>query len=187
MMGLLSDKRILEEMERGRIVIEPFDERFLGTNSYDVCMGSYFYRENPYMNIVSLSDKETVQLLWDGPYWEEYRIPVRSHETILAHTIEVIGGRGGITTEMKSRSTIGRCHLSVCKCSGLGDVGYISRWTMEITNHGNTCIEIPFGFRVAQIKFYDVGPTNKEYHGKYGQETEWKPEDMLPKPYLDTY
>ena len=36
---LLSDKRIVEEMETGNIVIEPFDERQLGTNSYDVRLG----------------------------------------------------------------------------------------------------------------------------------------------------
>ncbi|MCS7002870.1 MAG: dCTP deaminase, partial [Dehalococcoidia bacterium] len=33
---LLSDRRILEELARGAIVIDPFDRRQLGTNSYDV-------------------------------------------------------------------------------------------------------------------------------------------------------
>ncbi len=33
---ILTDKRILEEIEKGNIVIEPFDRKFLGSNSYDV-------------------------------------------------------------------------------------------------------------------------------------------------------
>ena len=56
---------------------------------------------------------------------------------ILAHTEEVVGGRNGFTTSMRARSSIGRSCLSVCKCAGVGDVGYISQWTMEITNHSH--------------------------------------------------
>ena len=41
-MTLLSDKRILEEMEKQRIIIRPFDRRQLGTNSYDVRFGQHF-------------------------------------------------------------------------------------------------------------------------------------------------
>ena len=38
---ILSDKRILEEIESGNIVIEPYDRNCLGTNSYDVHLGKY--------------------------------------------------------------------------------------------------------------------------------------------------
>ena len=33
---ILSDKRILEEIDKGTIIIEPFKRECLGTNSYDV-------------------------------------------------------------------------------------------------------------------------------------------------------
>jgi dCTP deaminase len=38
---ILSDKRILEEIEKGHIIIEPFKRECLGTNSYDVHLGKY--------------------------------------------------------------------------------------------------------------------------------------------------
>ena len=38
---ILSDQRILEEIEKGTIVIEPFKRECLGTNSYDVHLGKY--------------------------------------------------------------------------------------------------------------------------------------------------
>lgn len=38
---ILSDKRILEEIEKGNIVIDPFDINCLGTNSYDVHLGEW--------------------------------------------------------------------------------------------------------------------------------------------------
>jgi len=44
---ILSDKRILEEIELGHIIIEPFNRECLGTNSYDVHLGKYLatYRD----------------------------------------------------------------------------------------------------------------------------------------------
>ena len=38
---ILSDKRILEEIEAGNIIIEPFKSDCLGTNSYDVHLGKH--------------------------------------------------------------------------------------------------------------------------------------------------
>ena len=44
---ILSDKRILDEIDRGSIVIEPFRRECLGTNSYDVHLGKHLatYRD----------------------------------------------------------------------------------------------------------------------------------------------
>ncbi len=38
---ILSDIRILEEIEKGNILVEPFKRECLGTNSYDVHLGRY--------------------------------------------------------------------------------------------------------------------------------------------------
>ena len=45
---ILSDKRIMEEMERGTIRIQPYDRANLGSNSYDVHLGPWLatYREH---------------------------------------------------------------------------------------------------------------------------------------------
>jgi len=43
---ILSDKRILEEIEKGSIIIEPFRRECLGTNSYDVHLGKYLATYN---------------------------------------------------------------------------------------------------------------------------------------------
>lgn len=127
---------------------------------------------------------------------------IAPNEMILAHTIEFIGGRNGtdklpaVTTEMRARSSIGRIGISVCKCAGWGDIGYVNRWTMEITNFSNSVIALPVGLRIAQIIFHetmavaDIDQYQKQ--GKYQKDTDiaalkkkWKPEDMLPKLYAD--
>lgn len=182
---LLSDKRILEERDRGNIVIEPFDPRQLGTNSYDCRLGEWYFQPTKYLDLVDFTDEEQARSFWGEPIRGDDSIVVKPGTTILAHTQEIIGARNGFTTQMHARSSIGRSGLSVCKCAGVGDVGYIARWTMEISNHTTCTIIIPVGLRICQIKFDYVGETLKEYHGKYGQQDEWSPYDMLPRLYGD--
>jgi len=182
---LLSDRRIRQAMDTGNIVIEPFEPRQLGTNSYDVRLGEFYFEPNRNMQTVSFLSEEQTKKFWGEPIRANGVILVRPGDTILAHTLEVVGGRNGFTTSMRARSSIGRSCMSVCKCAGVGDVGYIARWTMEITNHSHATIELPVGLRVAQILFYEVGETDKHYAGKYGQSDEWSPYEMLPRLYND--
>lgn len=182
---LLSDKRILEELRAGNIVVEPFDKRQLGTNSYDCRLGHWYFHPTMYSEVVDFTEAEQSRAFWGEPQRADRVIVVKPGTTILAHTQEVVGGRNGITTTMHARSSIGRSSLSVCKCAGVGDVGYVSRWTMEISNHSTCSISILVGLRICQIKFDYVGETLRDYRGKYGQEAEWTPYDMLPRLYSD--
>lgn len=43
--SLLSDRAILRSIEQGRITIDPFRRENLGTTSYDVSLGEWYYRE----------------------------------------------------------------------------------------------------------------------------------------------
>lgn len=182
---LLSDKRIMEELAGGSIVIDPFDMRQLGTNSYDCRLGHWYFEPTQYLEVVDFTDEAEALAFWGEPRRAESTLIVKPGTTILAHTREVVGACNGITTTMHARSSIGRSGLSVCKCAGVGDVGYVARWTMEISNHTTCSIVLPVGLRICQIKFDFVGETLKEYRGKYGQQDEWTPYDMLPRLYRD--
>ncbi len=218
----LSDKRILEGMKKGSIIIEPFKRENLATSSYDVALGEWFFREQPtkynhsLYNIWSKRHMEHVwgadnveraikakeafkkyKFEWDGISPSDKVILLRPGETILAHTNEFIGGRDTITTMMKARSSMGRNFIEVCKCAGWGDVGYVNRWTMEITNNSkNYIIPLVVGRRIAQIVFFETGPIIGSDYTKTGKyqsskniaqlKKAWKPEMMLPRLYLDT-
>ncbi|HVZ76219.1 MAG TPA: dCTP deaminase [Candidatus Paceibacterota bacterium] len=217
----LSDRKILDAMKEGSIVIEPFTRENLATSSYDVTLGEHFFREQPtkynhsLYNIWSKAHMEHVwgankvekavpakeafakyNFEWEGISPNDKVIILRPGETILAHTNEFIGGRDHITTMMKARSSLGRNFIEVCKCAGWGDVGYINRWTMEITNNSkNYIIPLVAGRRIAQIIFFETGPIlARDYAatGKYQTsqsvkelKKKWKPDMMLPRLYLD--
>lgn len=216
----LSDKKILEQMERGDIIIEPYQEENLSTASYDVTLGRYFFAEKSpehFQHIYNPYDQSHVERIWgtkaleaapakqvfkhynfafDGIDKEDEVIVLDPGETILAHTNEYIGGRNHITTMMKARSSLGRNFIEVCKCAGWGDVGFVNRWTMEITNNSqHYAIPLVVGRRIAQIVFFETGEIRGSDYvsdGKYQTEPDfdslqesWNPQMMLPQMYND--
>lgn len=215
---LLSKPRILKYLQTGHIVCDPFVPQNLGSAQMDVTLGENIYREmtigervyNPFdeghvRNKWTL-DRAVVHREWAtengrvltniGP--DEKIVFIAPGETILAHTQEFIGGACDfITTMMKARSSTGRNFIEVCKCAGMGDVGYFNRWTMEITNNSRfQYIPLVVGRRIAQILFFEVDPVSAEdvydRTGKYQNskslqqlKDEWTPETMLPKQWRD--
>lgn len=214
----LSDKEILQEIDEGRVIISPFDKKKVSTSSVDVTLGEWYFREKKptnHVHIYNIYNKAHTDAVWGtepekaqraeevlrdfdftGISKEDRVILLEPGETILAHTNEFIGGRENITTMMKARSSLGRNFIEVCKCAGWGDVGYVNRWTMEITNNSrHYSIPLVVGRRVAQIIFFRVGDIlNTDYTagGKYQKETDikkiqasWEPTMMLPRVYED--
>jgi dCTP deaminase len=216
--SLLSDRAILRCIDDGSIVIDPFERRSLGTCSYDVTLGEWFWREqHPEGGITTFnprSDKDVRRVWGEKPLiaepartWTEKNGPlenihpddkviwIKPGETILCHTNEFIGGqKDRITTMMKARSTLGRVFIEICKCAGWGDVGYVNRWTMEVTNNSRHYhIPLVVGTRVAQIAFFEVEPIatrglDYTVAGKYQTtasldelKIKWEPTAMLPK------
>lgn len=216
----LSRDAILRHLKEGNIVIEPFDERKLKTASYDVSIGEWFWREKHpegKATIHNLYDENSTFQVWEGPLRAEPAeeiskrlgfefknikpndkiILLKPGETILGHTEEFIGGRNKVVTKMQARSSLGRNFIEVCKDAGLGDVGYVNRWTMEITNNSQYfTIPLVVGRRIAQIIFHEVeAGKSLDYSkegGKYQNSNDieelrrnWNPKMMLPKMHLD--
>lgn len=229
----LSDKLVLEEIENKNIIIDPFEKESLGTSSYDLRLGEWYYREQPItvqqihqprMRIFNPYNEKDTHRIWGKPVQarplnetlpelflgkthvfnpEEEGIAkdgliimIAPGETVLAHTEEFIGGVNKLTTSMQTRSSHGRSFIGVCKCAGWGDVGYINRWTMEITNFSRYyAIPLVVGYRYAQMVFDPTGDILDKGYGESGKyqsgtllediKKNWKPEMMLPQLYKD--
>jgi len=216
--SLLSRDSIKWHIDEGNIVISPFKDENLKTVSYDVGLGPNFYRSSPERVLLyNPWDEKVVRKFWGDPIVaptalaafnslgrelpehvdpNDQIIFLQPNELILAHTDEFIGGRKVATTMMKARSSMGRSGITVCKCAGWGDVGYINRWTMEIKNELSVPNLLIVGERIAQIAFYQVDPINggdySKEEGKYQTSSDleelkrkWIPEAMLPKLWKD--
>lgn len=216
-MGVFSDREIREARERDQIVIDPYLPENVKGSSLDVRLGEWFYVTDSASNqdYYNPFDERSVQDYFKGPLratsnqeWADlhnrkiwYNIPpdhpiivLRPHERILAHTIEYVGIAYNGTTTMQARSTWGRNGVVVCKDAGWGDPGYINRWTMEIQNDNDVSVPLPVGMRIAQLVFYHMTSSEKNYgdSDKYQVQgsleelkRSWKPEMMLPRAFRD--
>jgi len=215
--SVLSDLQILEEIKNGNVIYHSPNNIPItcGNCSVDVTLGSYYYTQNPSVKIINPWNPESVRKLWGSPK-EALRVKdvissnlenssalntelsklnsddriiiLKPGENILAHTNEFIGGRNNITTMMKARSSVGRNFISVCNDAGWGDVGYINRWTMEISNSNNFPVILVVGERIAQIVFYYTGTVKNNYSGSYQNSSDfeklvasWSPDLLLPR------
>jgi dCTP deaminase len=191
---MLGHNAVIAAIAEGKIVVDPFVPKHLGPNSLDLRLGDWCVRQRSssnlkhYKNKYSLLDPIDPSLIWNEPT----EIPdgilmLRPGELVLAHTMERVGTYEDIAGELSSRSSMMRMGIAVCVDAGLGDVGYDSKWTLEIYNHTSLAIGIPVGARVCQMKFHRVensGLTYQEKGGTYGSRDDWKPSDMLPRSSL---
>lgn len=191
---VMSDRMILDGIQDGSVVVHPFNAPDLGSASFDVRLGRYYYRATrpdpndtrpQFYNIHSQHrtnfiwgrPRTAIRALdlmmaydsedWDNIHDDDEVIILHPHDNLLCHTYEFIGARRDATTMMKARSSIGRSLVNVCQCAGMGDVGFFNRWTMEIHNRSGWHIPLVVHRRVAQIVFMPTGPTDKLYLSKY--------------------
>jgi dCTP deaminase len=184
--GVVGDAELIAGINSGIFVIDPFDQEFVGSSSYDVRLGGNFWvgEKLEHQNDFSPFEERAVREFYTGPYqaithmeWqerygrkfagignEEYIIVLRPGECILAHTIEFIGAAYGATTMMKAKSSLGRINISACDDAGWGDVGYVNRWTMEIRNK-NREVSVPLvvGMPIAQMVYFWVAGSTINY------------------------
>lgn len=157
---ILSDKRILEEIEKGTILIEPFRKECLGTNSYDVHLGRYL---GTYVNR-ELDAKAHNKI-------EIFEIPADGY-VLHPGTLYL-----GVTEEytethehipfLEGKSSTGRLGIDIHATAGKGDVGFCNTWTLEISVAQP--VRIYSGMPIGQLIYFKVeGEIDQNYSSKKG-------------------
>src|SRR5688572_424054 len=144
---ILSDKHILEEIEKGTIVIEPYDRQYLGTNSYDVHLGKYLatYKDRV------LDAKQHNQI-------EHFEIPadgfiLQPNTLYLGVSMEYTETHRHVPF-LEGKSSTGRLGIDIHATAGKGDVGFCNTWTLDIS-----CaqpVRIYAGMPIGQLIYFVV-------------------------------
>jgi dCTP deaminase len=174
---ILSDARILEEIEQGNIIIEPFDRSKLGTNSYDVHLGRY---------LAVYNDRELDARAHNKI--QEIEIPDEGF-SLQPNTLYL-----GVTEEytethrhvpfLEGKSSSGRLGIHIHATAGKGDVGFCNTWTLEITVVHP--VRVYHGMPIGQLIYFEVNgdiinPYNSKAGAKYNQRTTKPVESMMWK------
>lgn len=174
---ILSDKRILEEIELGNILIEPFRKDCLGTNSYDVHLGKY---------LATYKDRELDARKHNEI--TEFKIPEEGF--VLQPGVLYLGVTEEYTEThrhvpfLEGKSSAGRLGIFIHATAGKGDVGYCNTWTLEISVMQS--IRIYGGMPIGQLIYFDVDGDIETYYkdkrnAKYNQRTVKPIESMMWK------
>ncbi|NLR90476.1 MULTISPECIES: dCTP deaminase [Flammeovirga] len=123
---VLSDSQILQEIESGNILIEPFDQESLGTNSYDVHLGRHLAMyKSDVLDAKMHNEIDTFEIPDEGFILHPGKIYLgvtKEYTETLAHVAFLEG-----------LSSVGRLGISINANSRAGDVGFCNTWTLEIS------------------------------------------------------
>lgn len=174
---ILSDKKILEGIQAGSIVIEPFDRACLGTNSYDVHLGK---------NLAVYQDR--VLDAKKHNHIKHFEIPqegfvIEPGTLYLGVTLEYTETHRAVPF-LEGKSSVGRLGIDIHATAGKGDVGFCNTWTLEISC--TQPVRIYNGMPIGQLIYFTVdGDIENYYHqkrdAKYNQRTVRPVESMMWK------
>jgi dCTP deaminase len=124
---ILTDQQILAEIEKGTIVIEPYDRSCLGTNSYDVHLGRYLatYRDE----VLDARRHNEIDTFEMDPTEGYVLQPGRLYLGVTQEYTET----HATVPFLEGKSSVGRLGIDIHATAGKGDVGFCNHWTLEIS------------------------------------------------------
>ncbi|MDH4068947.1 MAG: dCTP deaminase [Ignavibacteria bacterium] len=177
---ILTDNKILHEMEQGSIVIRPFDRKFLGSNSYDVHLGKHL--------AVYRTDILDAKVANEVDYFDipESGLILLPHRLYLGVTEEYTETHAHVPF-LEGKSSVGRLGIDIHATAGKGDVGFCNTWTLEISV--KQPVRIYPGMPIGQLIYFEIsGEVAVPYHAKdsakYNTRTEKPVGSMMWKNFV---
>jgi dCTP deaminase len=160
---ILSDARILEEIEKGTILVTPFDRTCLGSNSYDVRLSRHLACYDA--DELDAKAHNTVSH-FDIP---EEGIVLQPNKLYLGATLEYTETHAHVPF-LEGKSSTGRLGIDIHATAGKGDVGFCGHWTLEISV--KMPVRVYAGMPVGQLIYFPVDgailvPYNRKGNAKY--------------------
>ena len=160
---ILTDRDIKREIKKGRIVIKPFREESLGSNSYDIHLGKIL---GVYKNKILDAKKHNKIKITKIP---EEGIVLQPGELYLGITEEYTETHNHVPF-IEGKSSVGRLGIEIHSTAGKGDVGFCNHWTLEISV--KKPVRVYAGMPIGQIIYFKVNSPpeiayNKKKNAKY--------------------
>lgn len=150
---ILSDRTIREEIEAGRIVIDPFDDAAVQPSSVDLRVDRYFrvFRNHSSRVIDVKENQESLTELVEAPGGD----PLILHpgEFVLGSTLERVALPDDIVGRLEGKSSLGRLGLLIHTTAGFVDPGFDGYLTLEFSNVANLPITVYPEMKIGQISF----------------------------------
>lgn len=174
---ILSDKMILEEIDKGKIIIEPFSRDQLGSNSYDVRLGKYLsIYKNDILDAKQHNEIRTIEIPEEG----YVLLPQKLYLGVTEEYTETYD----YVPFLEGKSSVGRLGVDIHATAGKGDAGFCNTWTLEISV--KQPVRIYAGMPIGQLIYFKIDgevevPYNTKKSAKYIERTVYPVESMMYK------
>jgi dCTP deaminase len=159
---ILTGVEIEREVRAGRIVIDPFDRKYIEPNSYGFHLADRFLvYTSDVLSVDEPCETTTIRIPEDGLVLEPGRL-------YLGATKQTMGSPTYAAT-LYARRSISTLGVWIQFSAPLGHTGAIIPWTLEVacTQHVRVYAGMPFG----KIAFWATTPGAVSYGGKYARST----------------
>ena len=166
---ILSDRSIREEIEAGRIEIDPFEPAAIQPSSMDVRVAGLFRvfhnARHPYIDVKKeMEDLTELTEVKDGEAFI-----LHPGEFVLGSTLERVKLPADIAARLEGKSSLGRLGLLTHSTAGFVDPGWDGDLTLELSNVANLPITIYPGMKIGQIAFLKLTtPSDNPYGADRG-------------------
>ncbi|NNN18537.1 MAG: dCTP deaminase [Acidimicrobiaceae bacterium] len=150
---ILSDRTIKEELAKGRIIIDPLDERCIQPSSVDLHVDKFFrvFRNHTARVIDVKEDQSELTELIEIEEGEVFIL--HPGEFVLGSTLEQIGIPDDLVGRLEGKSSLGRLGLLIHSTAGFVDPGFMGTITLELSNVANLPITVYPNMKIGQISF----------------------------------
>ncbi len=164
----LTGNELKRQIIQKRIEIEPFEDRYLQPNSYDLHLDC---------NSFKILTSERIDYDEFGNHKPEYKIInfdtygdwLSPNELYIFSTIERTASNYYVPM-LDGCSSLARLGMVIHKTAGFGDIGFNGRWTLEI--ECTKFVRIYHGMRIGQVSFEVVEGLIDLYNGRYQDQIE---------------
>lgn len=165
---ILSDRSIREELDSGRLVVEPFEPANLQPASIDLRLGeSFLVTATHSATVVDLTQDQstlhrTVTATRERPFI------LHPGEFVLGVTLERVSLPPHLVGRLEGRSSVGRAGLLVHSTAGYIDPGWNGNLTLELFNVATLPISLWPGLSVAQLSMLRMTTSADRPYGSPG-------------------
>lgn len=162
---ILSDRTIHEQLDQGRIVIEPFDKECIQPSSVDVRLDRLFrvFRNHTQRVIDVKEDQEDLTELIEVK--DDDAFILHPGEFVLGSTLERITLPDDIVGRVEGKSSLGRLGLLIHSTAGFVDAGWDGYLTLELSNVANLPVTLYPGMKIGQISFMQMTTSAENPYG----------------------
>jgi dCTP deaminase len=162
---VLSDRSIKEELEKGRIVIDPLDPECIQPASVDVHLDSkllvFRNSRRAYIDVREHMEDltEMVEASYDVPFI------LHPGEFALGSTIENIELPGDLVARLEGKSSLGRIGLLIHSTAGYVDPGWKGHLTLELSNVANLPVTLYYRMAIGQLSYIRLSAPADNLYG----------------------